>query len=76
MIDEIFQERKYSTFAIFLEYEDTCRVFFSVFHFVLLYFVPYECPGVCRHRPGDSLGKILKYHEMENDKKYIVNGFS
>ena len=51
-------------------------VFFSVFHFVLHYFVPYECPGVCRHRPGDSLGKILKYHEMENDKKYIVNGFS
>ena len=30
------------------------HVVFFVFHFVQLYFFPYECPGLCRHRPGHS----------------------
>ena len=33
------------------------KIAFSVFHFVLLYFCPNECPGLCWHRPGHSLGK-------------------
>ena len=32
---------------------------FFVFHFMLLYFFPNQCP--------DSLGKKLKYHEMKNE---------
>ena len=33
------------------------HVVFFVFHFVLLYFSPNKCPGLCRDRPGHSLGK-------------------
>ena len=35
-----------SKFAILLEYENPCSFF--VFHFVLLYFFPNECPGLCQ----------------------------
>ena len=31
------------------------HIVFFIFHFVLLYFSPNECPGLCRHRPGHSL---------------------
>ena len=34
------------------------HVVFFVFHFVLLYFFPNECPGLCQHRPGHPLLKI------------------
>ena len=30
------------------------HVIFFVFHFVQLYFFPFECLGLCRHRPGHS----------------------
>ena len=33
-------------------------------------FLPIECPGLCQHRPGHSLGKNLKLHEMKNEKNY------
>ena len=33
--------------------------------------LPNECPGLCRHRPGHSLGKKIKLHEMKNDKNYL-----
>ena len=33
------------------------KVALSVFHFVLLNFFPNQCPGLCRQRPGHSLGK-------------------
>ena len=33
------------------------KIAFSIFHFMLLYFFPNECPGQCRHRPGHSLGE-------------------
>ena len=36
------------------------KVAFSVFHFVLLYFSPNKCPGLCWHRPGHSLGDKIK----------------
>ena len=32
-------------------------MYFFVFHFMLLYFFPNECPSLCRHRPGHSLGE-------------------
>ena len=35
-----------------------------------LYVLPYECPGLCRHRPGQN----IKLHEMKNEKK--LYGFS
>ena len=48
---------------------------FFIFHFVQLnFFPPNECPGLCRHRPGHSLGKNIKLHEMKNEKK--LHGFS
>ena len=47
------------------------KVAFSVFHFVLLYFFPYEWPGLCRHRPGHSLGKTNKVARNENWKKQL-----
>ena len=38
---------------LYFMYKKTQVVSF-VFHFVQLYFFPYECPGLCRHRPGHS----------------------
>ena len=37
-------------------------------------FLPNENPGICRHRPGHSLGKNIKLHEMKKGKK--LRGFS
>ena len=36
------------------------HVVFFVFHFVLLYFFPNKCHGLCRHRPGHPLGTKWK----------------
>ena len=47
------------------------HVVFFVFHFVLLYFFPNECLGLCQHRPGHSLGKKIKYHDLKNEKKFV-----
>ena len=41
----------------------------------MLLFPPNEYPSLCRHRPGHSLGKKIKLHEMKNEKNYI-HGFS
>ena len=38
---------------LYFMYKKTHVVFFD-FHFEQLYFFPYECPGLCRHRPGHS----------------------
>ena len=40
-----------------------------------LYISTNECPGLCSHRLGHSLGKNIKLHEMKNEKTYI-GGFS
>ena len=37
-------------------------------------FSPNECPGLCQHRPGHSLGGKIKQHEMKNEKE--LHGFS
>ena len=47
------------------------HIVFFAFHFVQLYFFPYECPGLGRHRPWHSLCKNIKLHEMKNEKKYV-----
>ena len=68
MLDEMFQ-RNASKFAIFLEYKNLCRFFF----FILCYFIffPNECPGLCRHRPRHSLGKIIKKHQMKKKTAWV-----
>ena len=35
-------------------YKKKTQVVFFVFHFEQLSLLPYECPGLCRHRPGHS----------------------
>ena len=50
------------------------HVVFLLFHFVQL-FSPNEIPGFYRHRPGYSLGKKVKMHEMKNEKNYNNVGF-
>ena len=47
------------------------HVVFFVFHFVQLWVFPYECPGLCRHRPWHSLGKVAR-----NEKRKKLHGFS
>ena len=47
------------------------KVAFSVFHFVLQYFFPNECPGLFRHRTGHSLGK--KNGKINFGFSYIQN---
>ena len=36
-------------------------------------FLPNEFPGLCRHRPGHSLDKDIKLHEMKNEKKNYMD---
>ena len=38
-------------------YKKKTQVVFFVFQFEQLSFSPYECPGLCRHRPGHSYGE-------------------
>ena len=52
-LNEMFQ-RNASKFAIIYVQENPRNFFCFVFHFVRLYFFPYECPGLCQHRPGHS----------------------
>ena len=32
-------------------------------------FLPNECPGLCRHRSGHSLGEKIKLHEIKKMAK-------
>ena len=52
-------------------YNKKTHIDFFVFHFKQLSFFPYECPGLCRHRPGHSLVKKIKLLEMKNENNYI-----
>ena len=57
-------------FAMFMEKENP----HSFFHFELLYFFPYECPGLCWHRPRHSLGKNeMAQNEKLSDFTYSKN---
>ena len=40
-------------------------------HYLLKNIFRKICPGLCRHRPGQSLGKNIKLHEMKNEKNYV-----
>ena len=51
---------------LFMEKENP-RSFF-VFHLEQLSFPPYECPGLCQHRPGDSYGKTQKCSKWKTEK--------
>ena len=52
-----------SKFAIFLEYENPCSFVRFSFRATLFF-----SPGLCRHRPGHSLGNKIKLQEMKNEK--------
>ena len=45
-------KRYASKFAMFMEKENPCSFF--VFHLEQLLSFPYECPGLCQYRPGNS----------------------
>ena len=72
MLDEKFQQN-HSKFAIFYIYENP-KLLFPFFISCYFIFSPNECPGLCQHRPGHSLGKKIKQHEMKNGKSNF--GFS
>ena len=59
---------------LYFMHKKTLVVFFSFFISCNFIFLPYECPGLCWHRPEHSLGKNMKLHEMKNEKK--LRGFS
>ena len=45
--------------------DEMTQSFFIIFHFVLfLFFYPYECPVLCQHRPGHSLGKKVQIDKL------------
>ena len=60
-------KRNSSKFAMFMEKENQHTVFFVV-HLEQLSFSPYECLGLCRHRPEHS-GKIEKHFSKLRKKK-------
>ena len=67
MLDKMFQ-RNASKFAIFYMYENS-NLLFLFFIPCYLIFSPNECPDLCRHRPGHSLGEEIKQYKMKNIKK-------
>ena len=69
VLNEKFQ-RNASKFAIFYIYENP-KLLFPFFISCYFIFLPNECPGLCRHRPGHSLVKKIKLLEMENEKNYL-----
>ena len=69
MLDEMTLQNP-SKFAIFYIYENP-KLLFPFFISCYFTFSPNECPGLCRHGPGHSLGKNIKLQEMKNEKNYI-----
>ena len=49
------------------------HVVFFIFHFVQIFVFPNECPGLCRHIPGHSLGKNFL---ARNEKRKKLRRFS
>ena len=72
MLDEM-TKRNALKFAIFYIYENP-NLLFSFFNSSYFIYFPNECPGLCQHRPGHSLGENSKLHKMKNGKK--LHGFS
>ena len=72
MLDEKFQQNA-SKLATFYVYENTQSCFFH-FSFCATLFFPLmnAASGLCWHRPGHSLGKKIKLHEMKNEKTMWV----
>ena len=72
MLDEMTW-RNASKFATFYIYENL-RLLFPFFISCNFIFVPNECPGLCRQRPGHSLEKKIRLDEMKTGKNNF--GFS
>ena len=65
MLEEKFLQNA-SKFAIFYILFENPRLLFQFFVSCYFCFFPNECPGLCSHRPGHSLGGKIKWHEMKN----------
>ena len=63
MLDEKFQQN-----ALNLPYFIDTKTQSCFFHFS---FCATFFPNECCHRPGHSLGKKIKQHEMKNEKNYM-----
>ena len=50
-------------------YKKKTQVVFFIFHFEQLSFLPYECPGLYRPRPGHSYREKWKLFKMKNKTK-------
>ncbi len=46
-------------------------LFFPFSFCATLFFLLIECPGLCCHRPGHSLGEKITLHEMKNENNYM-----
>ena len=46
-------------------YATTQSCFFRFSFQEYFIFLANDCPGLCRHRPGHSLGEKIKQHEMK-----------
>ena len=66
MLDEMTC-RNASKFAIFYIHENP-KLLLPFFISCNFMFVPYECPVLCRHRPGYSLGKNKVARNEERKK--------
>ena len=69
MFDEMTRQNA-SKFAMFYIPIQKSKVAFPIFHFVLCHFSSNECPGLCQHRPGHSLGEN-KVAQHEKRKKQL-----
>ena len=61
-------EKCFKMCHIFVRNKKTHVVFFISCNLI---FLPHKCPGLYQHRPGHSLGKSIKLHEMKNEKNYV-----
>ena len=52
-------------------YHKKTHIVFSFFISCNFIFLPNECPGLCRHRPGQSWGKNVALLEIANFKAFF-----
>ena len=64
MLDEMFQQIT-SKSAILHIIQKPMQFFLSFFISYFFIFPTNECPGLYRHRPGHSLGEIIKLHKRK-----------
>ena len=48
------------------------HVVFFIFHLEQLSFFPYECPGLCRHRPGHKELQDHSKSDLRSDQDHLL----